>query len=76
MMPRLYVCLSAHSPYLRSWKVLVLLARQFDDQYGRLAFDEAHKANRPAGHDVGDEQLFAVDDVMIAFEPCGRAQAP
>ena len=73
-MPRLYVCLSAHRPYLRSWKLSFSSRRQFDDQHGRLAVDQAHQADRPAGHDVRDEQLLAVDDVVVALEPRGRAQ--
>ena len=74
MMPWLYVCLSAYRPYLRSWKCSFSCARQLDDQHGRLAVDQAHQADRPAGHDVGDEQLLAVDDVVVAVEPRRRAQ--
>ncbi len=54
---------------LAELKVLILFRRQFDNQHGRLAFDEADQPNRTAGHDVGDEQLLAIDDVFVAFEP-------
>ena len=48
-------------------KVLILFRRQLDDEHGRLAFDQAHQADRAAGHDIRDEQLFAVDNVVVAF---------
>ena len=49
---------------LAELEVFVLLRRQLDDEHGRLALDQAHQADRAAGHDIRDEQLFAVDDVV------------
>ena len=66
MMPWLYVCLSAYRPYLRSWNCSFSCVRQIDDQHRRPLVDQAHQADRAAGHDVGDEQLLAVDDVLVA----------
>ena len=61
-------------PVLAQLKVLIFLRRQFDDQHGRFAFNQANQSNRPAGHYIGDEQLLAVHNVFIAFEPRSRAQ--
>ncbi len=61
---------------LAELEVLVLFARQFDDQHGRLAVDQAHQADRAAGHDVGDEQLLAVDDVVDRLRAARSCAAP
>ena len=49
-------------------EMLVLVVGQVGDQDGRLALDQADQADRPAGDGVGDEQLLAVDDVVVAVE--------
>ena len=59
--------LQCPQPVFAELEVLVLLRRQLDDQHGRLAFDQAHQPDRAARHDVGDEQLLAVDDVLVAL---------
>ena len=47
-------------------EVFVLLLGKIDHQHCRPVLDQAHQADRAAGHHVGDEQLFAVDHVVIA----------
>ena len=49
-------------------EVLVLVIGQVDDQDRRPLVDQAHQPDRPAGNGVGDEQLLAVDDVVVAVE--------
>ena len=53
---------------LHDLEVLVLVIGQVDDQDGGPVLDQADQADRPAGHGVSDEQLLAVDDVIIAVE--------
>ncbi len=49
-------------------EMLVLVIGQVDDQHRGALVDQAHQADRPAGDGVGDEQLLAVDDVVVAVE--------
>ena len=49
-------------------EVLVLVVGQVGDQDRRLALDQADQADGAAGDGVGDEQLLAVDDVVVAVE--------
>ena len=55
-------------------EVLVLVVGQVDDQDGGPLLDQADQADRPAGDGVGDEQLLAVDDIVIAVE-LGRVRS-
>ena len=67
----------------RCWKCSFSSVGQVGDQDRRLAVDEADQADGPAGDGVGDEQLLAVDDVIVAVEhgawsaaPSGRNRRP
>ena len=55
-------------------EMFIFLRRQIDHQDGRLAVDQHDDAGRPAGDDVGDEQLLAVEDVVVAVEHGRGAQ--
>ena len=47
---------------------LLVFLRQLGDEHRGLAGNENDQADHPAGDGVGDEQLFAVDLVIIALE--------
>ncbi len=47
-------------------ELFVLLVREVNDQYGRPLLDQADQAHRATGNHVRDEQLLAVDDVVVA----------
>ena len=66
--PLLYACLQRVEAVRDELEVLVLVVGQVGDQDRRLAVDQADQADGPAGDGVGDEQLLAVDDVVIAVE--------
>ena len=61
-------------PYLTIWKCSSSWSGRSTIRTAGLLLDQADQADRPAGDGVGDEQLLAVDDVLVAVEH-GRASS-
>ncbi len=55
-------------------EVLVLVIGQVDDEDRRPILDQADQSDRTTGHGVGDEQLLAVDHVVVAVEHGSRLE--